>query len=425
MEELNISSSFIQLYEIWDRHKKESFFEGFNNLTILDLHGNNLRTLPPKIFFKLSLLRELYLGNCNIFQIDPNAFKGLHSLFKLGIEDNNLVSLPAILFSTTRNLTTLHIDMNALTYLPENFFANTHMLTNLTLRRNEFTSLNVTTFRPIMSTIKLIDISENPFDCLCDFKWMVMWLKSSTDLVQQNDATCSPALENKLRGKLLSTTDPSDLCCTHQKPYWLISFIAIALIVITSVIAFQKKWVLRYKLFLLRLAILGYRQMEDTRHPRDFKYDLNVMFTINDETWASEFFIKRLKDQVPDFQRIVFGDEGLPCGEFYLNGVLYVIEHSFKTILLVSKASTNDNGFMMKLRIALNHINDTNMQSTILVFLENITEEEMPYLIKLYLCEKMPYLNWEESEEGQHRFWKQLLKRLKVNLRRNDMVPPE
>ena len=170
LRELNVSSSFIQLYELWNRHKKESFFEGFTNLTVLDLHGNNLRTLPRKIFFKLSLLRELYLGSCNIFQIDPNAFKGLHSLFKLSIEDNNLVSLPAFLFSSTWNLTALHIHMNGLTYLPGNFFANTHMLTNLTLGRNEFTSLNVTTFRPIMATIRFIDISENPYECLCDFQ---------------------------------------------------------------------------------------------------------------------------------------------------------------------------------------------------------------------------------------------------------------
>ena len=257
------------------------------------------------------------------------------------------------------------------------------------------------------------------------FKWMVTWLRNSSDIVQENDATCSPALENKLRGKLLSKIDPADLCDTHLKPYWLISFIAITLIIITSVIAFQKKWVLRYKLFLLRLAILGYRQSEDTRNHTDFKYDLNVMFTSDDETWASDCFIKQLTEQIPDFQRIVFGDKGLPCGEFYLNAVLYVVEHSFKTVLLVSRASTYDSEFMMKLRIALNHINDTNMQSTTLVFRENITEEEMPYLIRLYICEQMPYLNWEESEEGQNRFWKQLIKQLKVNVRRNDMVPPE
>ena len=75
-----------------------------------------------------------------------------------------------------------------------------------------------------MSTIRFIDISENPFECVCDFKWMVTWLRNSSDVVQENDATCSPALENKLRGKLLSTIDPSDLCDTHLKPYWLFFF---------------------------------------------------------------------------------------------------------------------------------------------------------------------------------------------------------
>ena len=163
-------------------------------------------------------------------------------------------------------------------------------------------------------------------------------------------------------------------------------------------------------MFLLRLAILGYGEIEDARDHSHFKYDLNIMFTAADEIWASQFLVREFKVQCPEYQRIVFGDNDLPFGEFYLNAILYVIEHSYKTILLLSKVAIHDEEFMMKLRIALNHMYDTKMQSTILVFIVNIPEEEMPYLLKVLLCEQVARVDWEESEEGQMQFWKQLVK---------------
>ena len=84
---------------------------------------------------------------------------------------------------------------------------------------------------------------------------------------------------------------------------------------------------------------------------------------------------------------------------------------------------TND--FMMKLRTALNHVTTTRIQCTLLIFLEDIPDEELPHLVKLYLSEERPHICWDHDERAQKYFWKKLMKILRVNLRCNDMIPPE
>ena len=80
---------------------------------------------------------------------------------------------------------------------------------------------------------------------------------------------------------------------------------------------------------------------------------------------------------------------------------------------------------MMKLRTALNHVTNTRTQCTLLVFLEDIPDEELPHLVKLYLSEERPYMFWVANEGGRNYFWKKLFKTLKVNLRCDDLIPSE
>ena len=300
-------------------------------------------------------------------------------------------------------------------------------MTKLTLRGNELININQSTITPIQSSLKLIDISENPFKCSCELAWLIKWLKNSDNINQQNIATCSPGSDN-IAGveNHIVTVDPSVLCQSYLTLYSSIPIIAIFLLISIAVI-YHKRWLVKYKIFLIKISILGFREIREPHDPRNFRYDLNVIFTNSDEIWAKDHLRPIIQERLPLFQRIAFGDDDLPLGMYYLDAVLHVIEHSFKTVMLLSKAATHDDEFMLKLRIALNHMTNTNMQSTILIFLEDIPEEETPYLVKLYLSEQMSYMEWPgvDSPEGQKYFWKQLIKRLQVNVRRNDMVPPE
>ena len=89
-------------------------------------------------------------------------------------------------------------------------------------------------------------------------------------------------------------------------------------------------------------------EIQDPRDHCAFEFDVNVIFTTDDKEWATEQLRRNIKEQLPHFDRIAFGDDDLPLGKYFLDAVLYVIEHSFKTVLLLSRAATQDHEFMMK-----------------------------------------------------------------------------
>ena len=181
----------------------------------------------------------------------------------------------------------------------------------------------------------------------------------------------------------------------------------------------------KIQLFLLKLAILGYREVLDARDKEDFEFDLNIMFMDGDKGWAEQNLRPALQERLPNFGRIAFGDNDLIAGMYYLDAVCYNVEKSFKSVLLLSREAVQDHIFMTKFRIAMNHVTDTRIENMILVFLEDIPDEELPYLVRLYLSGQGACLTWEEDEEGQEYFWNRFMQELTVNLRINNLVPPD
>ena len=80
---------------------------------------------------------------------------------------------------------------------------------------------------------------------------------------------------------------------------------------------------------------------------------------------------------------------------------------------------------MTKFRIAMNHVTDTETENLILVFLEDIPDQELPHLARLHLSGHGAYIRWEKDEEGQEYFWNKLTKHLNINLKVNHLIPPE
>ena len=420
---IDLSISQITLNELWDELWKRSLFEGLTNLYDLDLHSSDIPTIPSGMFSGLISLTSLDLGLCRITHIDADAFEGLISLGVIYLDGNDIAGLPNDMFHSTAQLELVYLQSNILSYLPDDLFVGAPNLTHLNLFGNEFITFNLSTFVPIKSSLRAIDISENPFQCSCRDKWIISWLRES-DVLQGKKATCSLALENTFRGRSLLTIDPNELCETYISLYWSMPFIFIAFL-ITIVVVHHNRWLLKYKMFLLKLAVLGYREMQDARSHDDFKYDLNIMFVKEDKEWGRDFLVPAIQERLPHFRRIALGDDGLLPGMYYLEAVLYAIENSFKTIVLISRAAIHDDMFMTKFRLAVNHVTHSQVESTVLIFLEDIPEEEMPYLVEVYLSENLPDIFWPQDERGQRNALKQLKKRLMVNLRRTDMIPPE
>eukprot|EP00057_Strongylocentrotus_purpuratus_P016707 XP_011671181.1 PREDICTED: toll-like receptor 6 [Strongylocentrotus purpuratus] len=193
-------------------------------------------------------------------------------------------------------------------------------------------------------------------------------------------------------------------------------------LVVISVLVYHYRWQLRYKLFLLKLAVLGYTEMRDARDHHDYEFDVNIIFYDDDEEWIRGQLRPAF---VPQFQRNVFGDEDLVLGMHYLDSVDYVVSHSYKTIIVLSRAAVHDHWFILKFRTALDHVSDTLTEFVVVVFVEDIPDDEMPFLARLYLSDGRPYIYWTEDLRGQEYFWAEFTKKLTINLRTNDLLPNE
>ncbi|XP_030843950.1 insulin-like growth factor-binding protein complex acid labile subunit [Strongylocentrotus purpuratus] len=421
---LDMEDSKIFQYSLWNTTANASLFDGLFNLKHLDLSKNSFRSLPSGIFRQLSVVQELNLDYCKLTNLHPLVFSGLESLQKLSLNGNYIQHIHDDVLSGLGQIKSISFDENRIEYLEELMFSNNCKLTNLSLASNRLTRLSQSTFKPIFSSILSLDLSMNPINYTCDIKWLIDWLNEPIRLKNKDQTICSSASLQPLREKPLLDFDPNELCIMNYGIFSLIPLASISLIVI-SVLLYHYRWQLRYKRFLLKLAVLGFTEMRDARDHNDYEFDVNIIFYDDDEEWIRRQLRPAFEERLPQFQRNVFGDEDLVLGMHYLNSVDYVVSHSYKTIVVLSRAAVHDHWFILKFRTAMDHVSDTLTEFVVVVFLEDIPDDEMPFLARLYLSDGRPYIYWTENLRGQEYFWAKFTKNLTINLRTNDLLPNE
>ena len=405
-------------------------FNGLHKLLVLDLGENDVfdigrRIRSVSISPDSALMTELYLSNCGIKTALGNAtFKGLYSLRILDLSANQIPTITSDMFRALGKLRKLDLNVNSVVSIDAMSFSNLTLLEELFIGDNKLVYLSYTSFRWIEPSLTSIDLSNNPIKCSCDLTWIMKWLGDSLNLVHEKHTVCSLDSIESLRENPFKTFDPDKLCQPNIILPSVISIIVVAT-ALAVLIIHHNRWWFRFNCFLLKMAIFGYREIQDARDHRDFDYDLNTMFVNDDKKWARNHLKPFLEERLPDFDRVVFGDDELILGMHILDAVDYVVQRSYKTVVLFSRRAILDNWFLIKFRTAMDHVADVQMENLVVIFLEDIPNEELPFLVRLYLSDRRPHLLWVRNEEGQEYFWKELLKDLTMNLRRNNLTPPE
>ena len=124
--------------------------------------------------------------------------------------------------------------------------------------------------------------------CNCEIDWLVKYFGESLLHVEQTLCSSICATLEPLRGKPVTTFQYTKYCGLHVHLALWISAAAFAVFAIsmTAIISYHYRWLLRYKIFLLKLAVLGYREIQDGQNRNKFDYDINIMFLESDTEWA-------------------------------------------------------------------------------------------------------------------------------------------
>lgn len=206
---------------------KEGDFEGLKNLDSLILAHNQLSKVPANVFSHLTQLNSLELEGNQITYVDKDAFAGLeenlqylrlgdnnihhiptdalrplHRLRHLDLRSNNITVLPEDAFSGYGDsITFLNLQKNGISVLPASAFENLNSLETLNIQNNKLTRIPEEVMEPIIDTLRVVDIVDNPLQCSCELIWFPELLQSLKDrddeMTQKKRPMCLMANEHR------------------------------------------------------------------------------------------------------------------------------------------------------------------------------------------------------------------------------------
>ncbi|XP_060915293.1 leucine-rich repeat LGI family member 2-like [Labrus mixtus] len=150
------------------------------------------KTIPSEI-------NSLSMVNGSISEVTEGMFSLMPSLQLLLLNANSMTTIKDDAFSGLPHLEYLFIEGNKIETITKNAFRGLRDLTHLSLANNKMRFLPRDLFFYLDSLLEL-DLRGNSFQCNCDNKWLMMWLKNTNATV--SDVFC--AGPSDMKGKRLN-----------------------------------------------------------------------------------------------------------------------------------------------------------------------------------------------------------------------------
>ena len=140
-------------------------FDGSSPLIVyLTMIENQLTSIGPRTFSKLTNLRNLYLTINFITSIDATAFEGLSGLKLLALQ-NNPLDLPQTVFSGLYSLEEIRMSKCRLTEISDKLFEDTENLMDVEIWQNRISTIHPMAFQNARKLV-ILDLTDNRISSL-------------------------------------------------------------------------------------------------------------------------------------------------------------------------------------------------------------------------------------------------------------------
>ncbi|XP_061628301.1 leucine-rich repeat LGI family member 2-like [Phyllopteryx taeniolatus] len=146
-----------------------------SDINSLSIVNGSIAEIPEGMFSLMPSLHLLLLNANSLTTIQDDAFYGLPHLEYLFIEGNKIETIAKKAFRGLRDLTHLSLANNKMRFLPRDLFFD-------------------------MDSLLELDLRGNAFQCSCENKWLMTWLKNTNATV--SDIFC--AGPSDMKGKCLN-----------------------------------------------------------------------------------------------------------------------------------------------------------------------------------------------------------------------------
>ncbi|XP_069493272.1 toll-like receptor 13 [Ambystoma mexicanum] len=359
------------------------FFEGLQNLEILNLRGN------PSILLKNISLHPLV----NITELD------ISDLYPYG-----LLHFSSDLLKDTRKLRYLKLESNSIKDLPEDAFINLASLESLSLRDNTLTNISETLVANL-TALTYLDVNMNPLLCACENYWFQNWsiANPSVQVPLIRSIRCFGSFE----GAINFTEQDLSFCNNDiAMVIFLCTFTVTLATMLVTILTVKLRWVLIYSYCMMRAWCETKFRKEARPH---HLYDAFVSCCAEDEGWVMENVLFHLEEKGPQKYRLCFKPRDFLPGEFYIDSVQNAINSSRKTLCVVSSRYLNSDWCRLEIEMACSRMFYQHEDVLVVVFLENIPNYRLSTYHRLRkLLRNHSYITWPEDPTQEESFWMKL-----------------
>ena len=313
-------------------------------------------------------------------------------------------SLETLLHLTHLDLTNNYLlTVSGLSSLPE--------ILTLLLPSNFISDIPIDFVNNLNNTVKILDISGNPFTCTCAIEPFQKWILSDTRVYLEPNSLYRCKTPEKLSG--VSITDIQLDCESHLAFYLSIGISTGLVTCLVVILAIKYRWHIKYRLFLLCTWRRKYQPLPyDTNGTQ---YDCFVSFAYECESdlkWVLNDLQKNMEEGLEPFRLCIGHARDFIPGTPLLEAITEAIHNSRKTIIVLSPSYLDSEWCYFEMQHAWLRLLNEGQDVIILVLLEPIPEVKMTMWLRQFLCKK-GYLRWPKDRASQKLFFRCLREMIK------------